>query len=293
MTIRTAATVAAVALIAPLGIATTTTPADAALAATTTLVRPGDLVATLSGTGSAGHVDFRTEGVALSSTSTGADGSIAEYFPVGKRLAAVGAINYAAYGDITQRYLVDADGDGDVDGELVGATDGGTLVKLTADSNQIMKDAAPSGSPAYQGNLAAWSDNLPDAVIKFGGFASDPIASGSETLVVRLSFGADNYKFTSTPEKVKTDVTGYSHMKRSLRHTRIDLYSIVRPDNVIRNKKLQWMIRVDRKTVFSVAQGFDNHDYWAQSFRKGSGKHLVRLFKNGTRVRSYYVRSGA
>ncbi|MGD9957923.1 hypothetical protein [Nocardioides sp.] len=285
MTIRTAATVAVAALIAPMAIAATTTPATASQAAVTIKIRPGDLVASLSGTGSAGHADFRVEGVALSSDSSGPQGAVAEYFPVGKRLAVIGAVNYASYGTITQRYVLDADGDGDVDGELVGVTDGGTNLYATDDSSQAMLDAAPSSGQT----VAEWKSDFPDAVVKFGGFASDPVAAGDETLVVRLSYGTDAYKFTSTPEKVKTDVTGYSRAKRTLRHTRIDLYSITRPDNVIRDKKLQWVIRVDRKTVFSVAQGFDNHDYWAQSFRKHTGKHLVRLFKNGSMVRSYYV----
>jgi hypothetical protein len=282
-------------LMLPLTIGLSSASGSAEEVTVTHQIRPSDLVRALSKTGVSGHVDFQVQGVTLSSTSSLTEGRIAEYFSVGKRLTSIAAVNFTAYGgNVTQRYVIDADGDGDTDGELIGKTDGSTDVQLTDDSSQLMKNAAPVSSPTYHGNLAAWAaaPALRGAVVTHGGFAADPIPAGAEILMVRLSYGNDAYKFTNTAPKTKIDVTGFSRVKIGVRRARVDLFSNPRPENTIRNKRLQWLVRVDGKPVFSIAQGFDNNDFWAQTFRKASGKHLVQLFKNGTRVRSFYIKTG-
>ena len=96
------------------------------------------------------------------------------------------------------------------------------------------------------------------------------------------------------PVKVTKDVTGFSTAKKvTPRKVRLDLFSKALQANTVEGKRLAWKIKVDGHTAFTTKQHADDHDRWARSFRKNSGRHTIELFKNGKLVRSIKVNTKA
>ena len=55
-------------------------------------------------------------------------------------------------------------------------------------------------------------------------------------------------------------------------------------------RQARWKITVDGKVAFRTRQGFDDHDIVRQHFADGSGRHVVKVFKNDKLVRRVVAR---
>ena len=72
---------------------------------------------------------------------------------------------------------------------------------------------------------------------------------------------------------------------------RVDLRSEAKQgEQVVLGNKLAWKITVDGNVAFRTRQGFDDHDVFRQHFADGSGRHVVKVFKNGELVRRVVAR---
>ena len=63
------------------------------------------------------------------------------------------------------------------------------------------------------------------------------------------------------------------------------------PTNTVIGKKLDWEIKVDGRVNFETKQGFGDHDVFRRHFATGSGKHVVKVFKNDVLVRTVSIRA--
>ncbi len=54
--------------------------------------------------------------------------------------------------------------------------------------------------------------------------------------------------------------------------------------------KLDWKIKVDGKTKLHIKQGFGAHTVYYENFKAGSGRHVVKIYKNDHLVRTRIVR---
>ena len=72
---------------------------------------------------------------------------------------------------------------------------------------------------------------------------------------------------------------------------RVDLFSSAKPaPQVTLGAKVDWMIKVDGRVTFHTRQGFGDHDVVRQHFTTGSGRHVVKVIKNGVMVQRTVVR---
>ena len=71
---------------------------------------------------------------------------------------------------------------------------------------------------------------------------------------------------------------------------RVHLRSEAQPANAVIGKTLKWRVKVDGRVVFRGSQGFSAHDVVRQHFAIGSGKHKIKVFRNGHRVQKVVVR---
>ena len=85
------------------------------------------------------------------------------------------------------------------------------------------------------------------------------------------------------------DVHGTSSVVVRSHGVRVHLRSEAQPANTVIGKTLKWRVRVDGRVVFRASQGFSAHDVVRQHFADGSGKHKIKVFKNGHRVRRVVV----
>ena len=73
---------------------------------------------------------------------------------------------------------------------------------------------------------------------------------------------------------------------------RVDLRSDAQPAaQALLGTKLDWKIKVDGRTALHVKQGFGAHDVYRRTFATGSGRHVVKVFKNDVLVRTAIVRA--
>ncbi len=95
---------------------------------------------------------------------------------------------------------------------------------------------------------------------------------------------------TTTPTKV--DVTGKYHASRHhARRLRIDLSAFQLGANQVEGSMLTWTIQVDGHRAATIRQHAGDTDFWAQTFRKGTGTHTVKILKNGVSEHTYKVRT--
>jgi hypothetical protein len=190
---------------------TTVLLATPALAAGSGVIHvPGDFDRALSDTRATGHYEVQgtglhiwTDGGPLGPTSTD---KVAEYVDTNTPLADVGepTLNYTTNsGTIPPGFqlVVDFDGNGTVDGILVGEpTYYGNDWWASNGSAQFVKDGAPSHSggsgSANHGTLAQWRANFPNAVVKAFGFS---LGSGvvGDYLLNSITFAGTTYKFAT------------------------------------------------------------------------------------------------
>lgn len=176
--------------------------APTAEAVSTVAIDPGQV--SLAGSGYHGHSVFETNDVHVFTDDASASSYATGRFPVSVPLAQAGSPTLALSGTGTapsMRFDIDFDGDGLIDGTLVGDASYLPDWWLTPDAQQFVKNAAPqtgsgSGSP-WHGTLAQWSQAFGHAVILRAGYVLGPDAV-SDWHIASLSVGSTTYDFTST-----------------------------------------------------------------------------------------------
>lgn len=205
-----------------------------AQAATVIQVRPADLIAPTD-TADGGVMEFLAQGVHLKTTN--ATGYARAHFKVGIPLSQATKVDYTWYGTDFQPsayYDVDVDGDGKVDGQLIGELAyGGSDVWLNRDAQDFpdsaladnyFANAAPctggtaaagvtdpcgASGASKHGTLANWATRLQAAsgkapVLYSGGFLLNG-APGNGVLT-QVTYGPNSYTFTNQA-KAKVTVT--------------------------------------------------------------------------------------
>lgn len=210
-----------------LGLGIAVSGLTAAQAATVVQIRQADLVAPNDQVGGATY-SFLQEGLHI--TTPTVDSYTRGHFKVGLPLAGVTAVSYEWIGTTNRAgayYDIDADGDGTIDGQLIGEQAyGGLDVWLNRDAEDFPTASLPDGTFASvapcvgttaavgvtdpcgssgateHGTLANWAKQLQAKtgkapVLFSGGFS----ASGSvmDGVLRSITYGANQYVFTSTP----------------------------------------------------------------------------------------------
>lgn len=211
--------------------------APAAHAATVHFVR-GDQV-DVSETRATGHNDFLADGVHVWTQGAESSDKAAGYFDVNLPLAGVGEPSLGwtpaapPVGNLkpSVQLKTDFDGDGNIDGILVGEPtyqDGTPLYGndwwLSNASDQFVKDAAPShtggsGSENH-GTLAQWRSVFPDARVIESGWSLGSGVHGDGT-ITHIFLGSERYYFTPAAEpetktKYRSEVD--THLTRANGH---------------------------------------------------------------------------
>lgn len=172
-------------------------------AATSTQVVTSDQV-DLASTRATGHHEFsKTGGVRVYTDGNTSTDKAAGYFDIGTPLAKAGAPSLdwtAAAGQPAvpgNQLKVDFDGDGTVDGTLVGEPVYGAQWWL-ADAKAFVKENAPRTGGGHGSNwfgtVGEWSDGFPNAVIVAGGWSLGSGVKG-DGVINGITVGAVTYTF--------------------------------------------------------------------------------------------------
>ncbi len=87
---------------------------------------------------------------------------------------------------------------------------------------------------------------------------------------------------------VTANVFGQSTIALRPHGVRIDLRSYAQPaTQTVLGTKLDWKIKVDGSVTLHIKQGFGAHTVYYQHFRTGSGRHVIRIYKNDHLVRTF------
>ena len=289
----------AAALVGVIAIASTAVPT--VRAATTVTIRPSDLITAMSDTRTAGHVTFRTDGIHVKTDDTTGQAKAAEYFALTGPIPTSASLDWIGTDARPgQQIAFDVDGIGGNGNDwniLVGEPVYGANWWLTNSSSKLAKDADPSGAndggngSTYFGTLAEWAAALPDARVYAGGFSLGSGVKG-DGVIDQMTYDGTTYRFTSTPADVKTiaNVDGTATTTLRTHGVRIDLRSEAQPAHTVLGAKLDWKVKVDRHVKARITQGFGDHDVVRQHFTTGSGRHVVKVIKNGVMVQRTVVR---
>jgi hypothetical protein len=297
-------------VVGALTVVTGTYAVQAATAAGTHDVREGDFIGSLSDTRSGGHYDFLKEGIRLHTDSNTSNDKVAEYFPLSGSLPSSGSYQWYGTGNGTD-YLHQPGSQivFDVDGTSGNSNDYNVLVGeqvysanapgqaltdwwLTNGSSTDAHNACPlttggSGSGCH-GSLADWKAALPNAQLIAGGFSMGSGVQGDGVLR-SLAYGDDTYVFTdeeSAPASSQQDVTANYSINISGRNSRVTMTSDSLPANTTEGQKVLWEITVDNSSKFSDTMGEDETAYF-RFYRYASSKNTIRIYKNGTLVKSF------
>jgi hypothetical protein len=277
---------------------------------TTVTLRTGDL--DTSETRTAGHVDFLGDGLAVWTDDASGQAKAAGYFDLTGGLPSSASLEwYGTQPQPGQQIVFDADGitgNGNDYNILVGEPVYGDNWWLTGGSSDDAKAADPSGADNggngsdWFGTLAQWKAALPDARAYAGGFSLGSGVKGSG-VIRSLTYDDTSYRFTDAAAEpapvvdTPTDVTGsFAVVVKANRHAkkvRVNLDSVQQPAGTVLRSRLAWKITVDGHTAFRTNQQFDDHDVWIDRFARHTGKHKVRIYKSGDRVRTIVVRTGS
>jgi len=208
------------------------------------------------------------------------------------------------------------------DGVIESITLGDTEYDFTSDAAPIAANEAPTARFAVStANLAAEFDGSysadHDGTITGYAWNFGDNAAGSGVKPAHVYTTAGTYQVTltvtddkgaassttksvtvaapSTPQaKVVKDVVGRSVAKKTRHHkVRVDMISAALPADATEGKRLGWKIKVDGRTAFGTMQHADDRDRWTGSFAKNTGRHTVKIFKNGDLVRTIKVNTKA
>lgn len=299
--VRTTAAILSATMLATVGMASL---ASAATPATTVTVHPADLIAGLSDTRAAGHVTFLNDGIRVKTDEATSAGKAAEYFALTGHIPTSATLDWI--GTDTQpgaQIVFDADGtsgNGNDWNILVGEKVYGDNWWLTNGSSAVAKAADPSGDnnggngSAYFGTLADWNNALPEARVYAGGFSLGSGAKG-DGVIPEMTFGDTTYHFAKAAPVAEAPAVANVKARATValkpRGIRIDMTSAAQPANTVLGNKVEWVIKVDGVTAFKTRQAFNDHDTFIRAFAKDSGKHTIKIFKNGVQVRYAAIRA--
>lgn len=289
------------------------TSAQAVGSPTTVTIRHSDLLPALSDTRSAGHVTFLGDGLGLVTDDSTSQAKAAEYFPVSGALPDSASLSwYGTQPQPGQQIVFDYDaitGNGNDYNILVGEPVYGGNWWLTNGSSADAKAADPSGAAdggngsIWFGTLADWKAAMPNARVLAGGFSLGSGVKGSG-VIASITYDNTTYRFTNVPAAASApivagprsvDAQGFVEAakvatRRGVLVT-VNLVSTKLPDGTVLGARLDWRITVDGATVFSTRQQADDRDGWTGRFAKKTGKHVVKVFKNGVPSRRLVVRA--
>jgi hypothetical protein len=265
-------------------------------AASVVIIRPGDLIAALSDTRSAGHVTFLADGLHVETDDATANAKAAEYFPLTGGIPATASLEwFGTQPQPGQQLVFDADG---VDGNgndfniLVGEPVYGANWWLTNGSSADAKAADPSGAnnggsgSDWFGTLEEWAAALPDARVYAGGFSLGSGVKG-DGVIDSVTYDATTFRFTNQPAEPETTVAnphGTATIVEKRHRVVVHLRTQPKPPNTVLGRKLTWKVKVDGHVVAVVRQGFGDNDKVRIGLPTGSGRHVVKVFADGTRV---------
>ncbi|WP_141014524.1 Ig-like domain-containing protein [Nocardioides sambongensis] len=168
---------------------------------------------TTSATRATGHNDFRADGVRVWTEGSTSTDKAAGYFDVHLPLAAVGepAMEWSSSQSAQPglQLATDFDGDGDIDGVLVGeAVYGGNWWVGSIDDQAVF--AAPNTPPTtggggsqFNGTLDEWRAAYPDAQVLQAGWSLGSGVKG-DGVIYSLTVGATDYLFSRSEGRTTT-----------------------------------------------------------------------------------------
>ena len=174
-----------------------------ASAATSTVYVPDDFVKSLSDTRTTGHYELAGTGLHISTEGSTSTDKVAEYVASNTLLSSVGepSLDYTnTSGGLPGFQLyIDADGDGQSDGILVGENSAyRNDWWLSNSAAQFVKDGAPSHTLGYgstnHGTLDQWRDAFPHTVVTAFGFSLGSGVKG-DGVINAINFAGTRYVF--------------------------------------------------------------------------------------------------
>ena len=275
--------------------------APLASAATVVEIRQADFIPLLSDTRSEGHVTFLTDGLHVQTDDASSEAKAAEYWQTGGVLPASASITwFGTDAQPSMQLVFDFDGtntNGNDFNILVGEpTVYGDNWWLTPGSSAAAKAVDPSGAnnsgngSEWFGTLAEWEAAMPDARFLAGGFSLGSGVKG-DGVIDNITFAGTEYRFTSTTAAGAANVTGSYTFEKDGRHVDIFLTSNAQPPNTTLGTKLVWKIKVDGNVKLRAEQGFSDYDKFKHTFTANSGKHSIKILKNGTLVKEITVKT--
>ncbi|MBC7760578.1 MAG: hypothetical protein H7201_02020 [Candidatus Saccharibacteria bacterium] len=174
-----------------------------ASAATSTIYVPDDFVKSLSDTRATGHYELAGTGLHIFTEGSTSTDKVAEYVATNMPLSTTGepSLDYTNSGGGLPGFqlLVDANGDGQADGILVGESSAyGNDWWLNNAAQQFVKDGAPLQTggfgSSFHGTLDQWRSAFPDAVVKAFGFSLGSGVNG-DGVINAINFAGTRYLF--------------------------------------------------------------------------------------------------
>ena len=252
----------------------------------------------LSETRATGHVEFMRDGLHVWTESNTSTDKAAGYFAIDAEFPTSAGLTWIGTTPAPGAQLIfDADnitGNGNDYNLLVGESVYGDVWWLTNSSSDEAKAADPSGDQnsgqgsQWFGTLEQWKTALPDATALAGGFSLGSGIQG-DGVVADIHFDDNVFTFTGQAAPTVADVTGDFVATKEGRKAKVVMTSDPQLENTVLGGKLNWKIRVDGDVVFKTAQKFDDKDVWQRKFPKGTGSHLVQVFKDGVLVKQLTV----
>ena len=174
-----------------------------ASAATSTIYVPDDFVKSLSDTRATGHYELAGTGLHIRTEGSTSTDKVAEYDATKTPLSSVGepSFDYTTSGGGLPGFqlYIDANGDGQADGILVGENSVyGNDWWLSNSAQQFVKDGAPSHTGGFgstnHGTLAQWRAAFPDTVVTAFGFSLGSAVKG-DGVINAIDFAGTRYVF--------------------------------------------------------------------------------------------------
>ena len=280
--------------------------APAAHADNTVTIRPGGFVSQLSDTRSTGHVEFLKDGLHVWTEGNTSTDKAAEYIGV----SIAGIPSTASLGWIgTQpqpgsQIVFDVDSDRTNDNTwniLVGEPvygdhfwyPGGTTRAL-AHGVTCPETTGGSGSDCH-GTLAEWQAAVPTAEVYAVGFSLGSGVKG-DGVIRDLQIGGTDYRFTSEAATTVVPVTGTATVKTVVHPHATVLRAHFATDalgaNEVQGAKLRFRVTDNGKDIYRNRMGAGQKSAAKFRFPQGTGKHVVRVLKNGVVDSTTVIKTG-
>lgn len=166
---------------------------------------------------------------------------------------------------------------------------------LTGGSSQTAKDVAPSttgGSGSeWHGTLAQWAAVLPSSSVSALGYSLGSGVKG-DGLIRSVTTPDTRYLFTSDATVETVDLDGTVTVKRPKPRTvKLVLRANTLEEDQVAAAPLRWKVKADGKVVLRTKQSAGDVNRPVFRFAKGTGKHTLEVYKNGTLATTVKVRT--